>query len=164
MPLTKHIRLKPKRIVVFVFLLLNCLLTSAPFVNASILTGPIKATGYPAQHHTSDQEESSPGKHSLEDRMEYNHVVRNKHRLAATISTTKQASCNSSSAFAIQPVNSGFRLRPAYYCLLFLYQLFWLFLFYSVSQLLFDTALYKAISWWPAAIFSLQKKLIYEMP
>ena len=125
MPQARHIGLSCKRLVVFIFLLLNCLLTAAPFANASSAAEPVE-TGYLTQHQSSDQEENNPVKRSLEDRVEYNHVARNKQRVAANASTITQVSLVNviSSAPPAQTAGSGFRLRPAYYCLLFLYQLF----------------------------------------
>lgn len=124
--LKKNTGFSNRSIAVFIFLFLNFFL-AAPFINGALINATVvNATGPISQNHASDQEENNHPKHLLEDKHEYHHSTRSKQRIAGISFTTNQPGFAfiTANKTVFKCGNSAFPVRPAYYCLLFLHQLF----------------------------------------
>ena len=124
MTLMKHIQLRCKHIVVFMFLLLNSFLVSAPLANAALADNLIDLAGLLTQSQSIDLDDNILGKTISEVNIEYNQVVRSKQRVlipAKTIGIIPYAN-TTNDVLAVD--RSGSWIRPAYYCQLFRCQLF----------------------------------------
>ena len=128
MPEKKHSGFTYQPIVVFIFIFLNCLLSAAPFVNASSFNKTVINTScLPTQNHSTDQEENNQPNKVLNEQQEYNLTVRNKQNVSVPVSGVKQ----SDHRFAIDNHNCNVHfadtyllIRPHYYTFLSLYHLF----------------------------------------
>ena len=124
--LKKNTGFNYRAIAVFIFLFLNFFL-AAPFINTASVNASVVNSGGPvSQNHASDQEENNHLKHLLEDKHEYHHSTRNKQKTAGISFASNQPGFSFITADKIvfKCGNSAFPVRPAYYCLLFLHQLF----------------------------------------
>ena len=124
----KHSRFTYQSIVVFIFIFLTCLLSAAPFLNASSVNKTaINASCLPYQDHNADQEENNHPKKVLDEQQEYHITVRNKQKLSIRVSEVKQ----SDHRFAVDKgicslylADTCLLIRPQYYTFLSLYHLF----------------------------------------
>ena len=124
----KHSGFTYQPIVVFIFIFLNCLLSAAPFVNASSFNKTVINTScLPTQNHSTDQEENNLLNKVLNEQQEYNVTVRNKQNLSIPVSGIKQTvyrlaagedACN------LYLADTYLLARPHYYTFLSLYHLF----------------------------------------
>lgn len=116
-----------RRVAVFTFIFLNCLLAAAPFTySSSVENGHPIAADYSCQHQgQADSEENFHFKHS-EQRCEYSHTSRKKnlHRFNNIFSDAAAPVTAAPSHTANAVVSSSFPSQPGYYGYLFLYQLF----------------------------------------
>lgn len=116
-----------RRAAVIIFFFLNCLLAAAPFTYGSSIDKkqPV-ATGLLSQNHNQpDTEENNPFKGS-DDRYEYQYSVRKK-KTTHFLNTAAAYTVLSVPADSKPPhyfISSSYPVRPGYYRLLFLYQLF----------------------------------------
>ncbi len=125
----KHTGFNYKQIGVFIFLFLNCFLTTAPFLNASpVNNNQFNSSNHPGQNHTTtDSEESNRITKSLEERQDDTFSLRNKQKVVRFFNKAGRYH----SSFTVDGKasdhvfnSSSFLLRPAYYTFLSLYKLF----------------------------------------
>ena len=115
-------------IVVFIFIFLNCLLSAAPFLNASpVNKTAINASCLPSQNHSTDREENNHPSKVLDEQQEYHVTVRNKQKLAIQLSGVKQSDhrfVTTKDACNPHLAHTYLLPRPHYYTFLSLYHLF----------------------------------------
>lgn len=117
-----------RRAVVMLFLLLNCLLSASPFLNAAVVNNrQAVLTGFMKQAAgSSETEESNRPAQSAEFKYEFHYNTKSRHKLNQWQTRVLD---NRPATFAeeknyLGTYDQGYPVRPNYYKLLFLHHLF----------------------------------------
>ena len=127
MMLKKHIDFKCRPVSVFLLLFLNCLLAAAPFIT-DFSTDNNRT--YLSQYHLnySGAEDSNHLSETAEGQAGYSSSLYKKQQVSRFVNRAGQytffSAASDDSALGLSFVSSSFIVRPAYYTLLFLYNLF----------------------------------------
>ena len=127
MLLKKHIDFKCRQVAVFMMLFLNCFLAAAPSIIA-FSTNNNGAYLSQLQHNYPGTEDRSHLPDTEEGRIGYPFSLYKKQQVDRFLNSARQYAVSSTvaddSASVNPSVSSSFIVRPAYYTLLFLYNLF----------------------------------------
>lgn len=126
----KHIPFTYRQIGVFIFLLLNCFLTTVSFIKATDENSNYaKTAGFPSQHlPIQDTEKNSPSNYP-EEQQQYHITLRGKQGIVHVSNIThpfaavRNSELNNRTLF-YSFASSKMLVRPAYYTLLSLFKLF----------------------------------------
>lgn len=127
MLLNKHIHFKSRQVAVFILLFLNGLLAAAPFITA-FSTNNNDAYLSQYHHNYSGAEDSNHLSETAEGLAGYSSSLYKKQQVSRFVNRAGQYTVSSAAAddsvLGLSFVSSSFIVRPAYYTLLFLYNLF----------------------------------------
>jgi hypothetical protein len=126
----KHIPFKYKQIGVFIFLLLNCFLTTLPFIKAVAENGQYAVTAaFTSQSGSLQEPEEDSRSIFPEEQQQYHIAVRSKQGVVHVLNKTRPYAALGNNSKDDSALYHSFTsalvvVRPAYYIFLSLYKLF----------------------------------------